>query len=110
MATPAGPTVAEILDSLKPRFKPGAVAQNTTYYLSLGDATDEKWTVLLSPTSCSVSVGKPEHADCVLKTSAELFGRLVAGTWKPGLMDFMSGKIKTSDVEKLQLLQRAFGL
>jgi hypothetical protein len=46
----------------------------------------------------------------VLKTSADLFQQLVAGTWKPGVMDFMKGKVKTSDIDRLQLLQKAFGL
>lgn len=98
------------LESLKQRFKPGAIKETTTYYLSLGDGAGEKWTVTVSPQSCELAPGKPANADCVLKTSVDLFGKLVAGTWKPGVMDFMTGKIKTSDVEKLQLLQKAFGL
>jgi long-chain acyl-CoA synthetase len=103
-------TLAEGLEALKKRFQPGTVAKKTTYYLSLGDGPGEKWTVTLTPTECTLSPGKTENADCVLKTSAELFGKLVAGTWKPGFTDFLSGKIKTSDVELLQRLQRAFGL
>jgi long-chain acyl-CoA synthetase len=102
--------LAATLQSLKQRFKAGAITDTTTYYLSLGDAADEKWTVTLSGSSCEVQPGKPANADCVLKTSRELFTKLVAGTWKPGFTDFMSGKIKTSDVEKLQRLQKAFGL
>jgi long-chain acyl-CoA synthetase len=102
--------LAKTLESLKQRFKPGAINQTTTYYLSLGEAADEKWTVTVSGTSCELSPGKPANADCVLKTSRELFTKLVNGSWKPGFTDFMTGKIKTSDVEKLQRLQKAFGL
>jgi long-chain acyl-CoA synthetase len=104
--------LAKTLESLKQRFKPGALGNDKaiTYYLSLGDAPDEKWTVTVSGQSCELAPGKPANADCVLKTSTELFGKLVAGTWKPGFTDFMTGKIKTSDVEKLQRLQKAFGL
>jgi long-chain acyl-CoA synthetase len=98
------------LNALKQRFKPGAVDKTVTYYLSLGDAANEKWTVVLTPTAAELKPGKPENADCVLKTSAELFQQLVAGTWKPGVMDFMKQKIKTSDIDRLQLLQKAFGL
>jgi putative sterol carrier protein len=98
------------LNALKQRFKPGAVDRTTVYYLSLGEAPGEKWTVTVSPTTCELAPGKPENADCVLKTSAALFQKLVEGSWKPGVMDFMSGKIKTSDVPRLQLLQKAFGL
>jgi long-chain acyl-CoA synthetase len=97
------------LEELKSRFRPGAVKKPTTYYLSLGDGPGEKWTVTLGPDSCEVKPGKTENADCVLKTSADLFTKLVAGTWKPGVGDFLTGKIKTSDVDKLQQLQKAFG-
>jgi long-chain acyl-CoA synthetase len=102
--------VETTLQTLKQRFKPGSVDKPTTYYLSLGDAPDEKWTVKLSAAGVELQPGKPDDADCVLKTSATLFQRLVAGDWRPGVMDFMSGKIKTSDIEKLKLLQKAFGL
>jgi long-chain acyl-CoA synthetase len=102
--------LAKTLEGLKQRFKPGAVNAPTVYYLSLGDAPGEKWTVTLTPTACELAPGKPENADCVLKTSSELFAELAAGSWKPGVMDFMSGKIKTSDVDKLQRLQKAFDL
>ena len=102
--------LTKTLEALKQRFKPGAVAETTVYYLSLGEGAQEKWTVTVTPTACTLNTGKPANADCVLKTSSELFGKLVDGSWKPGFMDFMSGKIKTSDVEKLQRLQKAFGL
>ena len=102
--------LASTLDALKQRFKPGAVDKPITYYLSLGDGPGDKWTVLVSPTACDLQAGKPDNADCVLKTSTALFAKLVSGSWKPGVMDFMSGKIKTSDIDKLQLLQKAFGL
>jgi putative sterol carrier protein len=98
------------LNAFKQRFKPGAVDKTVTYYLSLGDAANEKWTVVLTPTAAELKPGKPDNADCVLKTSADLLQQLVAGTWKPGVMDFMKGKIKTSDIDRLQLLQKAFGL
>lgn len=100
----------ETLTALQKRFKPGAFKRTATYYLSLGDGPGEKWTVTLSPTACELTAGKPANADCVLKTSVSLFERLVAGTWKPGVMDFMSGKIKTSDIDLLKALQDAFGL
>jgi long-chain acyl-CoA synthetase len=102
--------LAATLDGLKSRFKPGVIAQKTTYYLSLGDAAAEKWTVILTPTTCEVTPGKTDNADCVLKTSGELFRKLLAGTWKPNVMDFMSGKIKTNDLDRLKRLQDAFGL
>jgi putative sterol carrier protein len=103
-------SLAETLQGLERRFRPGAVSAQTVYYLSLGDGEGEKWTVTLTADACQVAPGKPAHAACVLKMPAELFMKMVAGTHKPGPMDFMTGKIKTSDIDLLQRLQRAFGL
>src|SRR3954447_3987472 len=99
----------ETLEGLRTRFRPGTVAKRTTYYLSLGDAPDEKWTVTLTDTTCDLVPGKAGTADCVLKTSADLFVKMLAGEHKPGPMDFMSGKIKTNDLDLLLQLQKAFG-
>ena len=103
-------TPEAVLETMKARFKPGKIKTPTTYYLSLGDADDHKWTVKLSPSACELIPGKIDKADCVLKTSADLFAKLVDGSWKPGVVDFMSGKIKTNDLDLLKNLQTAFGL
>src|SRR5205814_10048098 len=98
------------LETLKTRFKVGSYDETVTYYLSLGDGEGEKWTLTVTPESCHLTPGKIEVADCVLKTSADLFVKLVNGSWKPDAGDFMLGKIKTSDVLLLRKLQEAFGL
>src|SRR5437762_2363134 len=98
------------LDTLAARFRPGTVERKTTYYLSLGDAPEEKWTVTLTPTTFELTPGKVDQADCVLKMPAEVFVKLVAGTFKPGAMDLLSGKMKTNDVDLLRRLQQAFDL
>jgi len=98
------------LEALKKRFKAGSFEETVTYYLSLGDGEGEKWTLTVTPESCHLTPGKIEVADCVLKTSADLFVKLVEGSWKPDARDFMLGKIKTSDVLLLRRLQEAFDL
>lgn len=98
------------LESLKTRFKAGVYEETVTYYLSLGDTEGEKWTLTVTPESCHLTPGKIEVADCVLKTSSDLFVKLVNGSWKPNATDFMLGKIKTSDVLLLRRLQEAFDL
>ena len=102
--------LAMTLEGLRTRFRRGVVSRPTTYYLSLGEAAGQKWTVKLSPTACEVVAGKVENADCVLKLPSELFVQLVEGTWKPGAVDFLSGRIKTNDIDLLRSLQTAFGL
>jgi len=103
-------TLRETVDGLAARFRAGSVDKETTYYLSLGENESEKFTVTLTPSGCKVVPGKAGRADCVLKTSAELFVKMVNGAHKPGVMDFMSGKIKTNDLDLLQQFQRAFAM
>jgi long-chain acyl-CoA synthetase len=105
-----GSNLAGTLEGLRTRFKAGIIAKKTTYYLSLGEGDGEKWTVTLTPAACDVQPGKVKDADCVLKTSADLFSRLVSGTWQPGVADFLTGKIRTNDIDLLKKLQLAFGL
>src|SRR4051794_764853 len=99
-------TLHETLESMRSRFKPGTVDRTTTYYLSLGERDGEKWSITIGPASCDLIPGKIEKADCVLKTSVDLFTKMVTGKYKPGMMDFVSGKMKTSDVNLLMTLQR----
>jgi len=56
--------------------------------------------------------GKPEGgaADCVLKTSPELFTRIVREAYVPGPADFLSGAFKSNDVALLMTFQRVFQL
>jgi hypothetical protein len=102
--------IEQILNNLRVRFRPEIIKQKTTYYLSLGEDLHEKWTVTLTPTDCDVVSGKVGDADCILKMPADLFAQLIAGTYKPGPMDFFSGKIKTNDLGRLRQLQLAFGI
>jgi SCP-2 sterol transfer family len=99
-----------IWESMRARYRAGTVAQPTTYYFSLGDGPGEKWTATLTSTACEVVPGRVGDANCVLKMPAAMFIKMVRGTYKPGAMDFLSGKIKTNDVALLLKLQEAFGL
>jgi putative sterol carrier protein len=54
--------------------------------------------------------GRVGNADCVLKMRADLFMKLVDGSYKPGAMDFMTGKLKTNNLDLLLLMRQAFGM
>lgn len=98
----------EVFDELKLRFVPGVVQAPLSYYFSLGD---ERWTVRATPTELEVAQGKTvEAADCVLKTSPQLFERIVRMAWVPGPNDFMTGQIKTNNVAHLLSMQKLFRL
>lgn len=97
-----------VFEELKLRFVQGAVDAPLSYYFSLGE---ERWTVRATPTDIEVAQGKTVHAaDCVLKTSPQLFERIVRNAWVPGPSDFVSGQIKTNNVAHLLSMQKLFRL
>jgi putative sterol carrier protein len=103
-------TVQATLESLRARFRPSVIDREIVYYLSLGDDPDDKWTVTLAPTACSMVKGRAGNADCVLKMRKDLFARLLDGSFKPGALDFVTGKIKTNDLNLLVRLRQAFDM
>jgi long-chain acyl-CoA synthetase len=107
--SPMSDAVKTVFEEMKKRFKPNAVDKKTTFYFSLGENAGEKWTLTLSPTECEIVEGKAENADVFLKTSADLFVKIMTGKHKPGMSDFMMGRIKSNDPMKLKLLEQAFG-
>lgn len=106
----ANDKLRQVLDGLQARYKPGVIDRETIYYLSLGDDAAEKWTVTLTPNGCSAVPGRVGDAHCVLKTRADLFIKLVEGSYQPSAMDFMTGKVKTSNLDLLVRLREAFGI
>lgn len=100
----------DVLEGMRARCRPTAVDREIVYYLSLGDRAEEKWTITLTPQGCSMAPGRVGNAECVLKMRAELFMKLVDGSYKPGAMDFMTGKLKTNNLDLLLRLRQAFGI
>lgn len=97
-----------VIQGLKKRFKKSKVQKTLTYYLTLGDSEDLKWTISVGPSKCEVKKGKhTEKADCVLKTTPELFLKLLDG-WEPGVLDIARGKVKTNDANLLRRLRDVF--
>jgi putative sterol carrier protein len=101
--------VKAVFDEMKKRFRPKSVDKKTTFYFSLGDGQGEKWTVVIEPDTCQINEGKADNADVFLKCSADMFVKMMTGKLKPGMTDFMTGKIKSNDPMKLKLLEKAFG-
>jgi long-chain acyl-CoA synthetase len=100
--------LVDAFEKLKKAYKPSVVKKPTTFYISLGDAPDQKWVMTLNAEGMTAAPGKTDNADVVLKTSEDLFVKLIHGQWVPGAMDFMRGKIKTNDIDGLKLLKDAF--
>jgi long-chain acyl-CoA synthetase len=101
--------LTDAFEKLKKGYKKDVVTKPTVFYLSLGDAPDQKWTMTLSPQDVTFAQGKTEGPEVVLlKTAEDLFVKLINGQWVPGAMDFMRGKIKTNNIDGLKLLKDAF--
>ena len=97
---------------LEKKFDSAAVEKPISFYFTLGDDANAKWTVRVSKEKCEVKAGKPEggSADCVLKTSPEIFTRIVRDAFTPGPAEFLSGAIKSNDVGLLMTFQKVFQL
>lgn len=96
-----------IFATLQEQYQKGVFTVPTTFYLSIDDI---KKTVTLDAESCLVEDGKTvEDADCVCKTSAAMFSRIWNDGYRPGIMDFMSGAIKSNAPHLLPQLLAAFG-
>ena len=100
-------SASELISSFQRRYVPGRIDRPITYYFSIGD---EKHTLVVTPTTATVSAGKPEHADCVVKATPEVFVNLVLHGRQPGPLDIARGRFKTNDVALLMKLRPAFGL
>ncbi|HTJ84857.1 MAG TPA: AMP-binding protein [Polyangiaceae bacterium] len=104
--------LTRLFRDLETRFRADRVERPLTFYFTLGNANDEKWTLKVDNKSCSAHTGKPEggQADCVLKTSQEIFTRIVKEAYVPTPLEFMSGAVKSNDIGLLQTFQKVFDL
>jgi long-chain acyl-CoA synthetase len=90
----------------------GRVTSPITYYFTLGAENEAKWTLTVGPADCSAHIGKPSssQADCVLKTTPEIFTKIVREAYTPSPMEFMTGLVKSNDISLLQTFQKVFDL
>ncbi len=97
--------IERIFQEMPDRYRAGS-ASGGTYYFSVGD---RKYTVTLSSDGCVVEDGKTvDKADYVLKTTPELFERMVIRGKMPGPIDIARGKVKTNDPLALKRLRDYF--
>jgi long-chain acyl-CoA synthetase len=101
-----------LFGELESKFRAGEVEKPVSYYVSLGSDDLAKWTVRVDAKGCAVRPGKPEggQADCVLKTSPEIFTKIVREAYVPSPADFLSGAFKSNDVSLLMTFQKVFQL
>lgn len=97
----------EVLQTLPESYRKGVFTVPTTFYFSVDDI---KKTLTLDNYGCIIEDGKTvADADCVCKTSMEMFQRIWHDGYRPGIMDFMGGAIKSNAPQLLQQFLSAFG-
>lgn len=109
-AAPVDP-MADLFAELTVRYRPDVTEVSGSWYFSLG-GEEGRWTVVVDDEGCHVNRGRPSGgaADCVIKTSQEFWTRMVREAYVPEVAEFVSGAIKTSDLERLQHFALAFQL
>ena len=98
--------IAKVFKGLPKRFNKKNVKSERSYYFSLGD--DEKWTVHIHKSKCTVERGNDGAADCFFKGPAELFLDVWNGKHKLGPTDFLTGRVKSNNPMLLKEFVAAF--
>jgi hypothetical protein len=97
----------DIFATMQESYRKGIFTVPTTFYFSVDDI---KKTLTLDGEGCTIRDGKTfEEADCVCKTNFKMFNRIWNDGYRPGIMDFMSGTIKSNAPQLLQQFLTAFG-
>ena len=101
----------EIFGDLERRFQRTEVKEPVTWYFSLGDAKEAKWTVQVTPETCRIVNDKVDgKADCVFKTDAKTFTRIIREHYIPDVSEFLNGTVKTNNPELLTTFISVFNL
>lgn len=88
-------------------FRKGMFSRKTTYRFLLEDVAI---TVTVDGESFSAEKGASScQVDCSCKTSAEMFRKIWYDGYRPGIMDFMGGAIKSDAPMMLPQFLKAFG-
>jgi hypothetical protein len=104
MAT--NPSIPELFSMMPDRYRTGVLGAPRSYYFSVGPY---KYTAVLKPDGAEVSEGNSiGKADVVLKTTEELFARMVIHGKMPGALDIARGRIKTNNPAALKQLRDLF--
>lgn len=101
----------ELFSELEGRFQPEEAKSPLTYYFSLGQGPETKWTVQVESGQCRIFNGKSDQpADCVMKTDVQMFTRIVREHYIPQMGEFLDGTVKTNDPELLTAFVQLFNL
>lgn len=72
---------------------------NAVYYLNVDDVV--KKTIVAKDGKLTITDGKPDNADCVVKVTEKLLKKVWEENYSPGLMDIATGSLKTNNPDLL---------
>lgn len=99
-------SIPDIFRALPECYRSGVLTQDTSFYFSVGE---HKYTVRLTPDRCEVDPGKTlDQADVVLKTTPELFIKMVVQGGTPSTLDVIRGRVKTNAPGQLKQMRDLF--
>lgn len=99
--------IEEMIAEMGTLFRKGVFSETTTFSFTLDGTTV---TVTIDAESYRVERGTATGAaDCTCKTSASMFRQIWYDGYKPGIMDFLGGEIKTDAPLMLPKFLQAFG-
>ena len=92
-----------VFTDLNDRYDSDRIERPLSWYFALGPKGGHRWTVMVDKKKCTIQPGRPPEgkADCVVKTSADIFTRIVKEAYVPEPQQFISGAIKTNDIPLL---------
>jgi long-chain acyl-CoA synthetase len=106
-----GKVLNDIFGDLSKRFQREEVKEPCTWYFSLGDFKEAKWTVRVTKEDCVIVNDKLDgKADCVFKTDAKTFTRIIRDHYIPDVSEFLNGTVKTNNPELLTTFIQVFNL
>jgi long-chain acyl-CoA synthetase len=106
-----GQMLNEIFGDLSKRFQRDEVKEPCTWYFSLGDFKEAKWTVRVTKDDCVIVNDKLDgKADCVFKTDAKTFTKIIRDHYIPDVSEFLNGTVKTNNPELLTTFIQVFNL
>lgn len=106
-----GKVLGDIFGDLERRFQAAEVKEPVTWYFSLGDGKEAKWTVQVTPERCLIVNDKLDgRADCVFKTDAKTFTKIIKDHYIPDVSEFLNGTVKTNNPELLTTFIQVFNL
>jgi alpha-methylacyl-CoA racemase len=98
----------QIVSTIPQRFRPEKAADyETVFHFDISGDDGYPFTIIIRHGQCKVSKGLNGHANCVVKTKADIYTNLELGKTNPQ-MALMMGKVKVSNLSEMMRFAKVF--